>query len=67
MKYKAQRKGFRSDENEWIEGTIIQDGERLYMHSDGCLTKKITEHYIYALCVEIDKESLTPINENQNG
>ena len=66
MKYKAQRKGFRSDENEWIEGTIIQDGERLYMHSDGCLTKQITKHYIYALCVEIDKESLTPINDKDN-
>lgn len=66
MKYKAQRKGFKCDENEWIEGNIIQDGERIYMHSNGAFTKHITKHFIYALCVEIDKESLTPINNENN-
>lgn len=61
MKYKAQRKGFKCDENEWIEGVIIQDGDRYFIHSPGTLTKPITKHYLYALCVEVERETITPI------
>ena len=59
--YKARRKGFISDENEWLVGFIIYDGERAYIHSPGTLTKPITKHYIYALCVEVEKETITQI------
>ena len=60
MIYKARRKGFRSDENEWLVGFIIEDGERAYIHSPGSLIKQITTHYAYALFVEVEKESITP-------
>lgn len=60
---KAQRKGYH-EEDEWLEGYIIYDGERAYIHSPGTLTKPITKHYIYALFVEVEKESITPINED---
>lgn len=63
MIYKARRKGFISDENEWLVGFIIYDGERAYIHSVGALTKPITKHYIYALCVEVEKETITPYEE----
>lgn len=63
MKYKAQRKGFKCDENEWLEGVIIQDGNRYFIHSPGTLTKQITKHYLYALCVEVEKETITPYEE----
>jgi GT2 family glycosyltransferase len=63
--YKAQRKGYKDDPNEWLVGFIIYDGERAYIHSPGSLIKTITKHYIYALCVEVEKESITPIEEEQ--
>lgn len=63
--YKAQRKGYKDDPNEWLEGVIIYDGERAYIHSPGSLTKPITKHYLYALCVEVEKETITPIEEEQ--
>jgi hypothetical protein len=61
--YKARRKGFISDENEWLVGFIIYDGERAYIHSQGSLIKTITNHYAYALCVEVEKESITEIEQ----
>ena len=64
MIFKAQRKGFH-DPDEWIEGVLIQEGERAFIHSPGSLVKPITNHYAYALCVEIEKETLTPINEEE--
>ena len=65
MIYKAQRKGYKDDPNEWLEGVIIQEGEHYYLHSPGSLVKPITSHYVYALCVEVEKESITPIKEEQ--
>lgn len=62
--YKARRKGYISDENEWLVGSLITDGERAFLHSPGALTKTITKHYIYALFVEVEKETITPI-ENE--
>lgn len=59
--YKAQRKGYKDDPNEWLAGFIIYDGERAYIHSPGTLTKPITKHYLYALCVEVEKETITAI------
>jgi hypothetical protein len=61
--YKARRKGFISDENEWLEGVIIQDGDRYFIHSPGSLIKTITNHYAYALCVEVEKESITELEQ----
>jgi hypothetical protein len=65
--YKAQRKGYKDDPNEWLEGVIIQDGDRYFIHSPGSLIKTITKHYAYALCVEVEKETITPINNENNG
>ncbi len=65
MKYKAQRKGFH-DPDEWIEGVLIEEGERAFIHSPGSLVKQITNHYAYALCVEVEKDSITPINNENN-
>lgn len=61
--YKARRKGYRSDENEWLVGFLITDGERAFLHSSGALTKPITKHYIYALFVEVEKETITEIEQ----
>jgi hypothetical protein len=64
--FKAQRKGYKDDPNEWLEGVIIQDGDRYFIHSPGSLTKPITRHYLYALCVEVEKETITEINDENN-
>lgn len=64
--YKARRKGYKDDPNEWLVGFLITDGERAFLHSAGALTKPITKHYIYALCVEVEKESITEITNENN-
>lgn len=65
MIYKAQRKGFRAEPDEWFEGVLIEEGEHAYLHTPGSLVKPYIAGYAYALCIEIDKNTLTPINEEQ--